>query len=348
MSDATRGRAVRPDDVPALVRLFAEVFGHVISPDHYRWKVLTRPSPVEAVGIAVDDADRPVFHIAGIPCQCNLAGAQRWVMVAVDAMTAPPFRRRGLLSRYSVELFERWQAAGVALVLGLPNRNWGSRARALGWQPLGPLSALVLPLRPERILARKLRVPALDRVTIVGQVWRGLAARPASRDARVQVHPVTGAGDEFDALWLRAGSSVARSLVRDRAWVEWRYLTAPGTEYRVLLATRDGVPVGYAACGFRDPHTATIADVFTAPGDTDAFRALVAAVIRDATDRGADLIRALAAEASWPHRALRAAGFLRTRHALGVEYVQLDRSLTRADIGAIGDWYLVGGDFDAV
>jgi hypothetical protein len=315
--------------------------------DQYRWKLLARPSPVANVAIAVDQSDRPVFHIAGIPCRCRLAGAERWVMVAVDAMTAPAFRRQGLLTTHTTQLFARWRAAGVALVLGLPNDNWRSRARALGWTPLGRLQWLVLPLRPERLLARKLGVPWLAHLEHAGRWWRALAVDRRA-DPSVEVREVTAAGAEFDALWLRASPALGWSLTRDRAWVTWRYLAAPGSAYRVLLATRSGEAAGYAACGTRGPRRATIAEVFTAPGDTRAFTALVRAAIAQATANGADSIRALAAPGSWPHRAFLRAGFFRSRHAFDVEYVPLDPSIGAGDVRTTSDWYLMGGDFDAI
>lgn len=347
MTTMTRPRPLRPEDVRAVVTLLSQGAGGPLTADAYRWKLLTRMSPVANVAIAVDERDRPVFHIAGVPCRCQLAGAERWVMVAVDAMTDPAFRRQGLLTTHTAQLFARWKAAGVALVLGLPNSNWRSRARALGWTPLGRLQWMVLPLRPERLIARRLGAPWLAQLEQLGAWWRALAVH-RTVDPTVEVHEVTAAGNQFDALWRRASQSVSRSLVRDGAWVTWRYLTAPGNAYHVLLATRHGEAVGYAACGMPAPGRATIAELFAAPGDAGAFTALVRAAIARAIASGAESIRTLVATGSWPHRAFLRAGFFRSRHAFGVEYVPLDPSISRGDVGTIGDWYMVGGDFDAI
>ena len=58
-----------------------------------------------------------------MPCRCRLGETERWVMVAVDSMTDPAWRRRGVLTRVTGDLFERWRQAGVALVLGLQTSN---------------------------------------------------------------------------------------------------------------------------------------------------------------------------------------------------------------------------------
>ena len=171
-------------------------------------------------------------------------------MVAVDGMTAPAYRRRGLLTQYTSELFGRWREAGVALVLGLPNEKWGSRTAALGWRPLFPLSWLVLPLRPERLLARRLRFPTLGRLSLVGRLWnrRWRAAPPGD----VTVDEVSAAGAEFDHAWAGARSTVGCSIVRDRAWASWRYMEPPQGDYRMLIARREGQPCGYTAFRIRE------------------------------------------------------------------------------------------------
>ena len=232
-------------------------------------------------------------------------------------------------------------------MLGMPNENYGSRTRALGWTPLGPLQWLLLPLCPERLMARKLGTPWLGRLEPVGRWWRALAVERRT-DRRIEVQEVSTADQQFDCLWRDARSRLAQALVRDRSWVAWRYLSAPGGAYRVLLATRSGEPVGYAACSAPGVQSATIADVFAAPGDSATFTALVQATVGRATASGADSIRTLATAGSWAHRELLRAGFFRSRHAFGVHYVPLDPLVTASGVGAASDWYLLGGDFDVV
>ncbi|HWP03806.1 MAG TPA: GNAT family N-acetyltransferase, partial [Gemmatimonadaceae bacterium] len=120
-------RPHRPGDERALVALFQEVFRRPIDETYWRWKLKALPSPTENVGVAVDEADRPVFQIGGIPGTWWIDHREALVMVAVDAMTHPRFRRRGILSQVGRQLFRNWRDAGVSLVLGLPNEQWGSR-----------------------------------------------------------------------------------------------------------------------------------------------------------------------------------------------------------------------------
>lgn len=92
-----RMRPYRPGDEGALVRLFEDVFRRPMSEAHWRWKLKGLPAPANNVGIAVASDDTPIFQIGGIPCRYQLPGGEGTVMVAVDAMTAPEFRRKGVL-----------------------------------------------------------------------------------------------------------------------------------------------------------------------------------------------------------------------------------------------------------
>jgi hypothetical protein len=352
-----RARAPRPDDVPAILRLFRDAFGKTISPEHYRWKLLSRPSPVENVVVVEDERDGLIFHSAGIPCRCRLRGTERWVMLGADVMTAPAYRRRGLNTRFSSEMYARWKDAGVALILGFTNQEWGSSARKVGLRPLGPLDSLVFPLRPERILARKTGWSVLAGSDLISRLWRKIMVASAPRDERLLVEAVETPGDEFDDLWEDTALGIERSLVRDRAWVTWRYFESPDIRYRVLLARRGGAPVGYAAFVAPSPapdsvpapapRAGNIAEIFAGAGDAAVFGALLRATLDSFMAAGIEVVRTLAAPGSWSYRAFRGSGFIGRGRGV-VEHLPLDPSLSPRDIGEARDWHFAAGDFDAV
>ena len=346
----THWRPFGAGDVPGVIELFADAFGRRISPAHYEWKLRTRESPVDNVTIAVNRQSRPVFHLGGVPCRCRLGGLERWAMIAVDGMTAPAHRRRGLLTQHTTELFGRWREAGVAVVLGLPNEQWGSRAEALGWRPLFPLSWLVLPLAPERVLARRLKVPLAGRLTFLGKLWNRQWLSQ-DRDRSTTVEELRSAGAELDALWLEAGAAIPHSIVRDRAWVAWRYLESPEVDYKVLVARRADRLRGYAAYRVHDggaAKSATIAEVFTSPGDEATFGALVRQTLSRLHAQGVEVVRTLAVPGSAVCDQFRRRRFLGSGHSFSVEHVALDPALDRLNLQDPFSWYLTGGDFDVV
>jgi hypothetical protein len=345
---AWRIRPYRPGDERALVALWTDVFGRPMTEAYWRWKAKGRSTSVENVGVAVAADDRPVFQFLGIPCPALVRGAPRAVMVGADAMTAPAFRRRGVFTATAGRLFDSWREAGVALVLGLANDRWGSRADALGYERYFRLRWLVRPLRPERLLARRAHLPMLGRLRGIGTAWNALWKRDIPRD--VTVRPLPSATSELDVLWERASPAAVNSLVRDRAWVAWRYCAAPETPYRVVLAERAGSPRGYAAyrtLQVAGRTTMRVPEIF-APGDPAAFRALVGHVIAAADAADAESVVTLAVPGSIADRELRRSGFRFSPGAYRLEAVRLDSTISAAALNDPRDWWLAGGDFDVI
>jgi hypothetical protein len=343
-------RPYQPGDEAHLVRLFERSFDHTITEAHWRWKLKHLPSPVENVWLAVHGGT-PIFHYGGIPCRFHLPGGERVAMVSVDGMTAPEFRRRGILTHAGQFIFDAWQDAGIPFTLGLPNEQWGSRTTALGWKTLFPLQWLVRPLRPTTLLARRLRVPFLAHRTVPDTLWNRFWNRTLALDPTVDVDPVYEAGPAFDHLWRGCASEIKISVVRDRAWVTWRYLAAPSIDYRVLLATRARQPVGYLAYRIKETPKGKlgfIAEVFTPPAEERGRATLVRHALDALQGEAVDAVFTLATPKTPLFRFFRRAGFVFSPGAFMVRMIPLATTLPIETFRNPHHWYLAGGDFDVV
>lgn len=332
-----------------MAALWTATFGRPMTEAHWRWKLRGRPSAVDNLGIAVAPDDQPIAQFAGIPCPARVLGATRAVMIGVDVMTAPAFRRRGVFTATARSVFERWRAADVALVLGLANDRWRGRADALGYERLFPLRRLVRVLRPDRVLARRLGIGTLD-LPRAARWWNTAwdARRPTDR--ALVIRPLDAATAALDVLWERTRGLVSISLVRDRAWVAWRYGDCPVRAYRLTLAERAGSPAGYAVHSVvREPTSAFVAvpEIF-APGDPTALCALVHDVVARAQAEDADTVVTFAAPGTAAARAFGRAGFRFTRSAWSLEVNRLDPAIPVAALRDPRAWWVCGGDFDVI
>lgn len=343
-----RIRPYRAGDERTLAALWTQAFGRPMTEEHWRWKAKGRATTVENVGIAVAADDRPIFQFVGIPCPAIVLGTPRTVMVGADVVTAPAFRRRGVFPTTTRQLFDSWRDAGVALVLGLANDRWRAQADALGYERFFPLQRLVRLLRPERVLARRARFPALGHLRSLGRLWNGAWDRAGPAD--IAVRSLASATPEIDAVWALAAPHVRTSIVRDRSWVAWRYCDCPYRAYHVTLAERTGRPVGYAVHSLVRQNGTTsvlVAEIF-APGDQLALRALVRDVVARGAAADADSVVTFAIPGSSLDRELRRAGFLRGRGGWPLEVIRLDRAIPRAALQDPRGWWLTGGDFDVL
>jgi GNAT superfamily N-acetyltransferase len=343
-------RGYEPGDERSLVMLFERAFGRPVSEAHYLWKLRHPSSPVDNIWLATVDG-RPVFHTSAIPVRYMIDGRERVVMVSVDTMTDPRWQRRGLLTAVGRVAYERYRDAAIPFVLGILNERWGSRGPALGWEPLFSLEWLVRPLRPEAIVARRLRLPGVARLKTLGDLgdrWAGRGCRP---DPLVEVQLIDSPRPEIDALWQKCAQDVAISAVRDSVWVGWRFLASPDVRYHVVLASRQDDPVGYAAYRIEESSGRTvmlIADVLAPRSDTASFDSLIAHLAALARSKEAETVAALAVPGTWTHDALRRAGFKRRRRPFCVHAVPLDPSLPASLLRDPSKWALGGADFDSL
>jgi hypothetical protein len=263
-------------------------------------------------------------------------------------------RRQGILTAVGSAANRAWAEAGVRFLTGLPLASWGSPRERLGWQALFPFVWLDRTLRPDRRVLRRRSLPALLRAPLraAARLWNAWwDRRIGTIPPGLVVREVREAGPEFDALWQSVGPAYESLVVRDRAWVAYRYLEAPGFGYRVLLAERNGQPAGYLAFRISPDAALTsawIADLFAAPGDASAVRVLLRHAVLELRRAGTDYVRVLVAPDTWLAREFRRAGFRQARGSYDVSVVPLDPSQPLDALSGPERWFTMGGDYDVI
>lgn len=315
-------RPGRPEDTEAVLELFRATFGKEISAAAYRWKVADSPWPVGAPTAFVATAgDRVVGHFGGTPFRFRLLQREVSALHACDGMVAPEFRQEGVFTAVEEAAHAAWAAGGASLLLAVPTFSLKLRRR-LDYRPMFHLGWLWRPL------------------------WRSAPLPQAGRG--VEVSPLETPGAELDALWDAVKGSYDGLVVRDAAWLSYRYAAA-GFDYRILLARAGGVPVGYLVYR-REPNgrSASIADVFTALYDRPARAALVRAACTELRRAGVRAVRIFVAPGTLLSRDLRRAGFLPRRGAYDVSVVPLVPDLPWDVLRDPRRFFVMGGDFDVV
>ena len=359
-----RIRAYQSGDEVGIAALFAHAFHKPLSRAHWQWKLRTLPSPTENEWVAeangrIPSNDLPtpakyagqvalggggravVGHYALMPIRFQIGARVVIVPHGCDAMTHADFRRQGILTALSERANEVWRDVSP-FQIGFHYGGWGSVRERVGWRPVARVVWLKKLLRPVAVLLRRvgLRAPRFADAPFIA-----MRARPSDG---VDVTRVTRAGDEFDVLWQKISGAYDTLAVRDRAWVQWRYLDHPDADQRVRLATRAKEPCGYLAYRLqRDARSvrAAILDLFAAPNDGAAVRALLAGMERDCCAERVESVAMLAATDSPLYRALRRHGFWPSQHGFDfcvTAYAPQEFSMEpRA-------WFITGAEGDVI
>ena len=223
-------RLYRPRDYAAMSSLFTEVFKEPMSATFHAWKY--RPGKSGAVVVLRDG--ELVAHYGGVGSAVLLRGEESSAMQIVDVMVKATARQgvRGsspffLAGSRFLEQFigneQPWR-----LGYGFPSDRHMRLAAHLGlYAPVGRMLELSW---PSATVARAL--PWYWRVDTLS------------------LDNVAHHGKALDTLWnaMRQDLTQACAVIKDYAWLRWRYLEHPERQYDLRLLRRrlDGRPLGLA------------------------------------------------------------------------------------------------------
>lgn len=226
-------RAYRPSDEAAIIELFGLVFGQTLSEAQWRWKYLGTGSATPLVKLAFDPAGHLVGHAGAIPLRGWRQNRPLPFFQICDVMVHPDARGqlggRNLFTQLARELLgdlaERWPDA---FAYGFPGR----RPFQLG-----------------------------EYARVYGRVEQAITIhRPARRGGLSLLCTRLLAWDDcrLDALWTRRTPGFALALIRDQAYLSWRYATHPLHTYELIGLHLTGRLLGWAVTRWDDDRLRVI------------------------------------------------------------------------------------------
>lgn len=310
----------------AMRGLFADIFGHAMSAEHWQWKYGRGPGQA----LALFEHGDMVAHYGGLTRDlCVFGEALRGCQVC-DVMVAPRARRslarRGPMARIAATFLETQIGWGLphAVGYGFPSaRHQGAADRMKLYEAVDRMVQLTWPVPPAAATA----APALDNL--------------ADADGRLS----SAARQRVHQLW----QAMARSMtdvalgVRDADWLQWRYLDRPGVDYEVLLLRSRWWrrPLGVLVLRRRD-DTLELMDLVAPP---ERFGLLLAAARARAAAAGLSQLRCWVTVSQQARLAAVELGTPQVQD-LGIDVPACCHTAGPAPALLRERWFLLGGDAD--
>lgn len=290
--------------------LMREVYGEAMSAAEFEWFFDRNPAGARILSVA-EDGEGLAGALAMMPAQALVDGNEARVAFAVHAVTRAGVRERGIFSGLVLRNEQLAAAEGTALALGFPNPISGPiLVEKLGWRDLDRMRLWARPLHPLRALQRL-----------------GGGGLPAARGPMLERFT-----DAQERAWRAVQPRWGNCLVRNPAYLNWRYLESP-REYRAFVSEH-----GYAVVGHAVHKGVSAAVVCDLVGPPDEQRALLRRCLREARG-GADA--AIALPAPGQRAAYLSLGFVPTPESMRV----IGKPL-RSDAELPAEWYFSLGDTD--
>ncbi len=255
--------------------------------DYYAWKFFGNPCGPSLAQCAY--AGTELIGFLGADARRLWAAPHTSVVMHTgDSYVREEHRPSGVYLRLLWALHQACLAAGIPLSYARPSRSLIPLLQRSGAIDLARLQPWVRPLSGAWAGARLGLGPcapvrgALNALSV-------LSTLPATLiSGGIRIEPLSAFGRDADHLWRRARPAHGATLVKDRSYLTWRYLSGP-CRYQILGARRGGELVGFVVTtGCRDrADTCELVDLLVAPegGRFIAYR-LVGEALRRARKSG--------------------------------------------------------------
>lgn len=319
--------------------------------NYYRWKLLENPFGEGAMWI-IQDKSQVVGTASFTPKRLRIGSQTVFAAEIADTFTQSNYQRKGIFSTLVNSVRDdAFNNSGISFIYGTPNKNsLPGYEKKLNFPQIPGVGivSLVRPLKMERVAISRVGDTWKAKVFSIGMcffysVWY----RPRKTSKAVQVKIIDTFPPEADWLWSVVASMYDVLMVRDSAYLEWRFLTNPD-EYTIWSVRDSQQLVGYIVTKpglWRGLKVLYIADYLMLPGEESVFDEALTAILQYAQSQKMDMINCWCVGTSEFARLLRKRGFLRFKDVSIICYAN---ELGNRVINANYKWHFTMADSDNI
>src|SRR4030042_178440 len=319
--------------------------------EFWRWKFLNNPVGAGEVWLT-EDGDMLIGTTSITPKKMKIREMIVPAAEIGDTFTHPDYQKRGIFTTLVGLSREHALSRGISFIYGTPNNQSlppYERRCSFAQTPSVEVANMVRPVNMRSVLrtvtkSRVLATVASPFLTMAYALLFRLNRKQSK--SGISITQVDSFPDEVEALWAGNSQSYDVIQVRDKAYLEWRYVTNPG-DYTILVARRAEVVVGYMVAKTRFARSlrlGCVADFLILRDDVDVFRELLIETFERLRRDGVDLVYCWTNDTRF-QRVLRRTGFLRYMRQPVICY---QNELGKDVVGNQYRWYFTVGDSDNI
>ncbi|MFQ6104546.1 MAG: GNAT family N-acetyltransferase [Candidatus Glassbacteria bacterium] len=229
--------------------LFSETFGVSVESRYFIWKYMDHPLSFSAVSVAYLDSQL-IGALGAIPKKMKVNDMTLVGTHELDMMVKKEYRNLGVFFKLFKFRLSNRPERKVSMSFGLNDSVLRAFAqRFLGYRDVDTIPEFVRVLDTshylrqrfgDRILGKLLEIPLLFIFLMIDFLSHLTALVPS---LRYRIAAVDRFENGFDELWNRVSMQMGIAVVRDSAYLNWRYVENPQCNYEIYVAkdSRGGV-----------------------------------------------------------------------------------------------------------
>jgi hypothetical protein len=354
-------REYKQSDVSHILKLRGLVLSGEKNKYWWLWQHRLNPAGDAIVIVAeLKENGKPkiVGHSCYLPYRVKVHEEFCCAVTEIDTMVHPDYRGHRIYSRIRGEEDRIARLRNYHFNLAFPNEKMLPVNKKHGVQPLFKKTPLwVKPINIKNMTSRYLGELNIfnQLLTAVGKVLIKITNQSGVHRINTQVNKIDKIDERFDNLWRQAYSLHKIIVVRDRAYLNWRYIAKPDADYTIYISEQDNQLLGYIVLRTIMDNSIKIgwiADILTNSRETTASTDLISRAIQHFTSAGVDLILCVMPPKAYLIPSLRRFGFLYASRWQNNKDCVNCRSITSKFSETLlhksEDWFLTRGDSDLI
>ncbi|MCK5013473.1 MAG: GNAT family N-acetyltransferase [Candidatus Omnitrophica bacterium] len=190
--------------------------------DNWYWKHTGNNPAGNATIYLMEHEGKIIVHFAAIPYRLRVLGKDVLGSHSIGSMVLPEYQGKGLIKFVADKLFEDIVTKDMAFSYGFPNDlAYDLHKKLMGYSDV-------------------IMVDTLEKETRVDGPSGG-----KNVSADFEFLPITQFDHSVDALWDQGKDDYKISVIRDAAFLNWRYLERPDQKYHAFGVYENNILVGY-------------------------------------------------------------------------------------------------------
>jgi len=223
--------------------------------EHWRWEYASNPEDIKTICIA-EDGEVLAGHYALMPLKMKvgyetLTGAQ-----SVDTFTHHDYRRLGIFAALATRVYGIAADKGVSVLYGFPSMaSYHGFVKKLDWIKVTSIDKMHRPLTLTSFIISSIHFMLKQGPKLVlSTAWKQLRNWPERREiecaaSRAKIRRISRFDRSADELWSEIARHDEIRVVKDSAYLNWRYIEKPGNTYSVYKIESDEETKGFLVLG---------------------------------------------------------------------------------------------------
>lgn len=196
--------------------------------ENIRWQFLDCPVKKRFVDIAIDrEKDKVAAIYAIFPVVFKINQQEYIAAQSLDTITDIDYRGKGLFVHLAKDVYSKALNDDVVFVYGFPNGNSiHGFIKKLEWTTLDPVPFLIKPLKSRYFTSR---IPFLK---FLPNINLSFSRRRNQKNFTIKAERNFTAA--VDSVWKIFSANIKVGIMRDEAYLNWRYVQKPNEDYVIL------------------------------------------------------------------------------------------------------------------